>query len=35
MNGAVCLGLCRAHLAVVNSNKNALFELYGVCSFLL
>lgn len=25
MNGAVCLGLCGAHLVVVHSNKNALF----------
>lgn len=30
MNGAVCLGLCGAHLAVVHSNKNALFRLHGV-----
>lgn len=30
MNGAVCLGLCGVHLAVVHSNKNALFGLRGV-----
>lgn len=30
MNGAVCLRLCVAHLAVVHSNRNDLLELYVV-----